>query len=119
MTCRLIPRDLDNNEIVFCRYFVTSFIIGFCIFLGVLYHLNFLALLVFSFIIQIFTRLFLNGANKQLLKRNKLLWRKCYLLIYVFVTLSMNKISGSENFSLLYRKTKIRKSFYRAANFAL
>ena len=63
-----------------------------------------LILLFFSFILYMPTRLFLSGANKKSFKSKNSVGRKCcqlkvlkVLLLHLFVTLLINKTSGSDN----------------------
>ena len=68
-----------------------------------------LTLLFFSFILYITTRLSLSGANKKSFKRKKFIKGKCrqlkalkVLLMYLFVTLLINKATGSDNRHFLF-----------------
>ena len=63
-----------------------------------------LILLFFSFILYMPTRLFLSGANKKSFKSKNSVGRKCcqlkvlkVLLMHLFVTLLINKTTGSDN----------------------
>ena len=72
-----------------------------------------LTLLFFSFILYISTSLFLSDANKKSFKRKKSVGRKCchlkglkVLLMHLFVTLLINKTTGSDNQHFLFNTLK-------------
>ena len=67
----------------------------------------------FSFTLNIPTRLFLSEANKESFKRKKSVGRKCcqlkalkVLLMHLFVTLLINKTTGSDNRHFLFNALK-------------
>ena len=79
-----------------------------------------LPLLFFSSILYIPTRLFSNFTNKKSFKRNKSVKRKCYqLLMYLFVTLLINKILDSDNRHFLFNilKTVKKEEFLTSRTF--
>ena len=72
-----------------------------------------LILLFFSFILYMPTRLFLSGANKKSFKSKNSVGRKCcqlkvlkVLLMHLFVTLLINKTTGSDNRHFFFNTLK-------------